>query len=332
MKMASPAEERILTGLFLCADKPDEMLQQLKPDWNKMGGLSINEKLSSLHIGNLFDRIFPFTDELSSGIEREAFILSHLSQPDLFLRLRPGREEAVKLKLKNASINGKVISDTCLALPNSSKIDAVIELNKEAVVQDYSSQRAGDFFPSSLSNSTSKLSVWDCCAASGGKSIMLNDLYPDIQLTVSDIRESIIINLKKRFNEAGITNYKSFIGDLVTADFMPCTYDFELIIADVPCSGSGTWGRTPEQLYFFEEKKIGEYASLQKKILTKVIPHLVPGGHLLYITCSVFKKENEEAVDFIQQNFSLQLIKKEVLKGYDKKADTMFAALLQKPL
>ena len=59
---------------------------------------------------------------------------------------------------------------------------------------------------------------------------------------------------------------------------------------------------------------------------------LKPGGHLLYITCSVFKKENEENVSFIKENFHFDLIKMEVLKGYDKKADTLFAALLKKPL
>jgi 16S rRNA (cytosine967-C5)-methyltransferase len=85
-------------------------------------------------------------------------------------------------------------------------------------------------------------------------------------------------------------------------------------------------------LSYFKKEKISEYASLQKKILSNAIPHLLPGGYLFYITCSVFKKENEDAVEFIQQEFSLQLIKMEVLKGYDIKADTMFAALLQKTL
>ena len=51
-------------------------------------------------------------------------------------------------------------------------------------------------------------------------------------------------------------------------------------------------------------------------------------GYFLYITCSVFKKENEAIVDFIKQQFHLELIKMELLKGYDKKADTMFAALI----
>ena len=161
---------------------------------------------------------------------------------------------------------------------------------------------------------------------------MLCDAYPDIDLTVSDIRESILHNLKKRFGEAGITRYKSKVVDLTAANPGPMGSGFDVIVADVPCTGSGTWSRAPEQLCLFERNRIDEYSSRQKKIVSNVISQLKPVGHLLYITCSVFKKENEEVVMFIRDNFHLDLVKMEILKGYDKKADTMFAALLQKPL
>jgi 16S rRNA (cytosine967-C5)-methyltransferase len=106
----------------------------------------------------------------------------------------------------------------------------------------------------------------------------------------------------------------------------------EIIITDVPCSGSGTWSRTPEQLYFFQERKIGEYSALQKRIVSNAISQLQPGGSFVYITCSVFKKENEEVAMYIKENFHLQLKQMEVLKGYDKKADSMFVAVFKRPL
>jgi 16S rRNA (cytosine967-C5)-methyltransferase len=110
----------------------------------------------------------------------------------------------------------------------------------------------------------------------------------------------------------------------------PSKYNYDLIIADVPCSGSGTWGRTPEWLRFFDTTAIDTYSELQKKIVTHAIPHLVERGYFLYITCSVFRKENEEVVEFIQANTALELVKTAVLKGYHRKADTMFAALFRK--
>jgi 16S rRNA (cytosine967-C5)-methyltransferase len=242
----------------------------------------------------------------------------------------------VKLKLKNAGIDFKEISHSCLALPNASKIDSVIEPDKEAVIQDYNSQRIGDYLKNyKLQTINHKLKFWDCCAGSGGKSIMAYDINPNIELTVSDERESILGNLKKRFEKAGIKKYKTLITDLTSRLPTPNS-QFQTIICDAPCTGSGTWSRTPEQLYYFDESKIEEYADLQKKIVSKIIPHLESGGTFIYITCSVFRKENEEVVNFIQKKFSLKLEQMELLKGYDNlpagkagKADSMFVALLE---
>ena len=326
-------DERIIIGLFLCSSTGNQVLEHLRPGWNEKIDMSTEDKCSMLNVQRSTLKLFPFTDELSDGIEQEKFILSHLHQPDLFIRLRPGHEKDVKQKLEKDGIVYTRVSDTCLALPNSSRIEKTIDLNFDAVVQDYSSQRTAELLfnlKSRISNSNYK--VWDCCAASGGKSIMIYDHYPDIDLTVSDIRESMLINLKKRFKEAGVTNYKSFVADLTSPGFEPPTSNFELIICDAPCTGSGTWGRTPEQLVYFEKSRIGYYAALQKKIAANVVEHLQPGGYLAYITCSVFKKENEEVVDYLRQNLKLELIQVKLLKGYNLNADTMFAALLRKQL
>jgi 16S rRNA (cytosine967-C5)-methyltransferase len=323
-------EERILAGKFLCSSEPDELLQELKPEWNNKIHLSVKEKL--LLFGAEWKDVFPRQDELSDGIYFEKFAASFFIQPDLFIRLRPGHEKNVKNKLVDAGIFFKQINSTCLSLPNASKLEKILELNKEAVIQDYSSQRVGELLQMVRPDGSYQVKVWDCCAASGGKSILAKDILGNIDLTVSDVRESILANLKKRFKEAGIGNYNSFVADLAESKTEIKNLHPDLIIADVPCTGSGTWARTPEQISFFSAGKIDDYAALQKKIITNAVSYLKPGGYLLYITCSIFKKENEEAVDFIKEQFRFQLIKVELLKGYSLKADTMFAALLQKPL
>ncbi|MBL0272104.1 MAG: Fmu (Sun) domain-containing protein [Chitinophagaceae bacterium] len=331
-----PVEERVLIALFLCSHQPDDVLQELKPEWNEKIEWPFDEKLSLINHKLSIQEIFPWQDALSEEMDKKSFIKSHLEQPALFLRLRPGKEGIVKQKLTKGGIGFQIISGNCMALSNSSKVDALIELDKEAVVQDYSSQRVGELLEVVSTElvrqrSSDEFRVWDCCAASGGKSIMAKDILADIDLIVSDVRESILINLEKRFVAAGINNYESFVADL-SKPLSISLSTFNLIIADVPCTGSGTWSRTPEQLYYFNEKKIDEYAALQKQIIATVITQLEPGGYLLYITCSVFQKENEAMVDFIKEKFHLQEVKMELLKGYDKKADTLFAALLKKPL
>ena len=324
-------EDQILIGTFLCENKRSAFLEYIKSEWNNLIEEPLQEKLALISSQISINNIFPFKDELSEGIDAEKFNLSFLIQPHLFLRIRPGNDKRVKGKLSGAGISYKLISESCIALPNASKIDAVIELDKEAVVQDYNSQRVGDFLKQ-LSIVNCQLSIWDCCAASGGKSIMAYDINSNIKLTVSDKRESILQNLHKRFAKAGIKKYHSFIADLSTITWQQPTQKFDFIICDAPCTGSGTWSRTPEQLFFFKREMIRKYSALQKQIIENIVPHLKAGGHLLYVTCSVFKKENEDVIKYVQEKFNLKIERSEILKGYEIKSDTMFAALFTAPL
>ncbi len=324
-----PVEERIIAGLFLCSSESNEVLQQLQPEWNDLAASSIKEKCSVLQVPYSACILFPFLNHLSNGIDKESFNLSHLQQPDVFLRIRPGYKKHLLENIEQAKIAFSLITDSCIAVAAHTKLDGVIDINKEAVIQDYSSQRISEFLQLTIDNTQLPIKIWDCCAASGGKSILAKDVLNNIDLVVSDIRESTLINLKKRFAEAGIKNYKAITADLSRQQTDIPQAPFDLIIADVPCSGSGTWGRTPEEIHFFDEKEIATYSSLQKSIVSNIIPFLKKGGYLLYITCSVFKEENEAIAGFIQERFSMNMVKMEVLKGYTKKADTMFAALFQ---
>lgn len=309
------------------------MLSFLKPEWNKNAALPLSEKLLIIDYPLLLKDVFPWKEELSSGIEYEKFCESFFIQPDLFLRIRPGHAESVLLKLNAAEVNYEFISPFSIRLPNSFKADKYFQPDKEVVVQDYSSQRVGEYMELvSRRPSDQPMKLWDCCAGSGGKSIMAYDHNPSIELVVSDVRKSILANLENRFKAAEIKKYKLYKADLAHSQLPVPHSPFDFIIADVPCSGSGTWNRTPEQLAYFDKKEIESYSVLQKRIVDNIIPQLKPGGHLLYITCSVFKKENEEVVEYIKQKFHLQVKKMELLKGYEIKADTMFAALLHKPL
>ena len=105
---------------------------------------------------------------------------------------------------------------------------------------------------------------------------------------------------------------------------------YDGIIADVPCSGSGTWARTPEQQRYFSAEKMETFSSLQFAIVSNLIPALKTGGSLVYITCSVFKDENEIQLKRLVDKLPVKLVRHEYFLGADHQADTMFAALLQK--
>jgi len=256
-------KDRLITGLFLCTDQPTDWLAYFNPTYNDAITQPLKDKLAATDINPL--DIFPWKDELSPAIDHEAFCLSFLRQPDLFLRIRPGHEQAVRTKLDEAIT--EFLPPSTIRLPNGFKVEEHFTPDKEVVIQDYSSQRVAEFLkPGALDEAPH--TFWDACAASGGKSILAHDAYPDMDLTVSDIRESILANLRTRFQVAGIKKYHAFLADL-TQEHQKALPIVHLVLADVPCTGSGTWGRTPEELYFFDPRKIINYPITQRKILTK---------------------------------------------------------------
>ncbi|MEP7230108.1 MAG: Fmu (Sun) domain-containing protein [Ginsengibacter sp.] len=334
-------QDKFLLGLFLSDSKSSVLLEDAKPKWNEKMDCPLNEKLKI--VKSTFDpnNIFPFRQFLSTEIDSAKFATSFLQQPKLFLRIRPGKEAIVIGKLDATDFSFQKMGDNCLVFSQNEKIDDILKIDNEAVVQDYNSQRTFEFatryFSAQPGHNIEKIdaqiSVWDCCAGSGGKSILTFDILKNIKLTVTDKRSSILQNLKKRFVSAGIQIYKASVLDLSVATLPPADQvigNYDLIIADVPCSGSGTWSRTPERLFFFNEDEIEKYALLQKNIVRNAASHLHRSGILLYITCSVFKEENEENVDYISQHFHLNLLHTEYLKGYEMQADTLFVAVFKK--
>ncbi|GAB2664240.1 RsmB/NOP family class I SAM-dependent RNA methyltransferase [Flavihumibacter cheonanensis] len=334
--------DRMIAGLFLCSKEPNGLLQSLHEEWNEKTTLSTEAKLALIDPENILSLavfaavLFPLQSELSADIDATAFACSHLDQPDLFIRIRPAYLESVQKKLNKAGVPFIMETSDGCRLPNGFKVEELFSLNQELVVQDLNSQRAtGMVEEIAISlRQQDDLAIWDACAASGGKSIFVFDRLPGARLTVSDIRSSILQNLYQRFRQAGLYSYNGFVADL--SDPAKAGEEYrklepqQLIIADLPCTGSGTWSRTPEQLCFFEAGAIENYAALQKKILASLIPKLAEGGYLLYITCSVFSKENEANINWLLETYPLQCLKMKTLNGYSEKADSMFAALLQK--
>jgi 16S rRNA (cytosine967-C5)-methyltransferase len=329
-------------AIFLCEAKPGNWALLFEPSWlaawNAPDGSSVatlDQKLDfikEVYPGYNLASIFSFAAHLSTGVDASAFNRSHLTQPDLFIRIRPKQEAVVMGKLNKAQIAFEKITDSCFSLPSGTKLDEVLLINKEAVIQDYSSQQIGSMYTLATAFADSKKRIWDCCAASGGKSILAVDTFGQIKLTASDMRATILRNLQTRFAAAGIAGYQSFAVDLTSAhDLSNFAKLADFIICDAPCTGSGTWGRTPEHLAFFDEAAIDNFRQLQQTIISNTIPYVAVNGYFLYSTCSVFAAENEGQVKFIETNFpEFKLLHQQLFTGYAGKADTMFAALFQK--
>lgn len=322
-----PLEEQLRTSWFLCHSESTALLAALDPGRDRRAAMTPSEKLAFLEtVYGPLDRLklFPFHDHLTAGVDPASYALSMLQQPDLFLRPRPEKAAAVKEALRDAGIRFAEPAPHCLSMDNATRVDHFLEAFKgDFQVQDYSSQLTGGYFHARAGERW-----WDACAGSGGKSLLLHALEPGVRLHVSDHRPSILRNLRQRFREAGIKDYRELETDLIREQ-PAWNVSFDGIIVDAPCSGSGTWGRSPEMMAAFRESRIKEYRLLQETLVKNVAPYLKPGKSLIYITCSVFREENEELVEAVCKATGLKAEEQALLKGYEHKADTMFVARLR---
>lgn len=271
---------------------------------------------------------FPLQEAISKEIDIPTFIHSHTIQPLLFIRIRPWQKEKVIAALQAASIDYTVINEHCFAFSNTTSLQNVLALNKEAVIQDLNSQALAELLSHVPTSMETPIQVWDACAASGGKTILMFDTMQNIRMHVSDVRESILFNADKRLQEAGIRPASVQVIDLTEAFDIKKPFDF--VFADLPCSGSGTWGRTPEQIAFFKKENLTTYTQLQSKIIANILPTVKLDGHLLIATCSVYAAENEAHVAAILAQGQFELIEQKYFKGYTQQADTLFGAILKR--
>jgi len=321
--------ERLAIAEFLCEGE-SAVVHEFKPEWINKNFTNLGDKIDFIQslYGDFLEKVFPLTDHLSPGIVKEEFISSHFVQPDLFIRLKRGSEATVKHELEQQGIAFVEAGPQTLALSNGINLQALKKIQGLFEVQDYSSQQSLNAIQTKANETW-----WDACAASGGKSLLLLDKFPHINLLVSDVRSSILRNLDERFYIAGIKKpYRKKILDLNNpVDHIMANERFDGLIIDAPCSGSGTWGRTPEMLSKFRMEELEKFANLQKRIVKHAAPYLKSGKSLIYITCSVYKEENEEVVSYIENELNLKLESMTSILGYDRKADSMFTAKFIKP-
>lgn len=326
-------QHQMLTAAFICGKESKQLAEHLHPEWVSYNELPDMAKMAALEVSN-FDQ-FPFFQQLSSKIRQESFCMMLLQQPKVFMRVRPGFQSKVMERLHAEGVSFEQISAHSLAVPPGTSLDQLLKLNKEVVIQDNSSQQVFDFVVNVIRKSENYLGrdlyVWDVCAASGGKSILFYDLYrSSVKLTVSDVRENILRNLVVRMTEAGINLHRKFCSDITVNVPLDSDERFDLIICDVPCSGSGTWARTPEQYAFYEDAAIAGFSLLQRKITLKAAQFLEKNGWLVYITCSAFAAENENNMRQICETGGLVCIQDAYLEGHEQGADTMYYAILKK--
>jgi 16S rRNA (cytosine967-C5)-methyltransferase len=135
--------------------------------------------------------------------------------------------------------------------------------------------------------------IWDACAAPGGKTLILAHRHPAAELLATDFNPRRLRNLSDRLRSAA-PHVRT-----LQADAAALSEDeglFDLILCDVPCSGTGTLARNPELKSRLQPADLARQATRQRAILSAALTRLAPGGRLLYSTCSLEPEENEHVL------------------------------------
>ena len=193
----------------------------------------------------------------------------------------------------------------------------------EISVQDGAAQLAGEALPFAAD-----ARVLDACAAPGGKTAHLLE-QAALDLLALDLKPSRCRRVTENLERLGLT------ADVKAADCarLDTWWDgrpFDAILADVPCTASGVVRRNPDAKWLRREADIASFAKAQARILDALWQTLVPGGKLLYATCSVFPEENsEQMARFLSRQPDAQSCHEEQILP-DADHDGFFYCLLEK--
>lgn len=146
--------------------------------------------------------------------------------------------------------------------------------------------------------------IWDCCAAPGGKTLILAARFaaqappspsePRAELLATDVSARRLLQMEARLRRYTYAEHvRCAVQDAAAS---PAPGEFDLILCDVPCSGTGTLGTNPEIRHRLKPEELSRQAERQCAILAGALARLAPGGRLIYSTCSLEPEENEAVV------------------------------------
>lgn len=205
------------------------------------------------------------------------------------------------MRLENDSPNGES------AILNSARWAEVSDgdISEDAIrIQDEGSQLVGEIAAALIPSGRENASVLDCCAAPGGKTLILAERNVNAHVLACDRSKQRLEFMSKRFESIPVMRER--IECRVADATEKFDAEFDLILADVPCSGTGTLGRNPEIRHRLTVKEITRQSLRQRAILKNALGALSIGGKLVYSTCSLEPEENEEVVTAVLDDLKNQ--------------------------
>jgi 16S rRNA (cytosine967-C5)-methyltransferase len=226
------------------------------------------------------------------GLQEACAICCHgQAQPELTVRISAPEVEAelaaegVQLKpaelltLARTVVAGNVMATTSFS-------------EKRVRIQDEGSQLVGEIAAFEGAECGHAANILDLCAAPGGKTLILIERNPKAHVIACEASEQRLAELEHRLaNFAGRVECR-----LADATKLTDRASFDLVLADVPCSGTGTLGRNPEIRHRLHAEDLPRQAERQRAILSSAMRAVRPRGRVVYATCSLEPEENEQVI------------------------------------
>lgn len=229
------------------------------------------------------DWILPLYESVL-GDDTDAVLSTARSRAPVFLRVNFAKASVAEaqeaLLADSIETEPHPLSPTALKVTHGARAVARSQAYLTGLVelQDAGSQAIIDALP--LKDG---MCVLDYCAGGGGKALAIA-AQANVTLTAHDIDSARMQDIAPRASRAGAV--------ITTARMAELADRYDLVLCDVPCSGSGSWARAPQAKWMLQDTRLDALTQLQSQILDDVAPRVVSGGILAYATCSLFDVEN----------------------------------------
>jgi len=267
----------------------------------------------------------------------EAWLEAHrdclLSRAPLWLRAQAGHAESIIAHLNTLGVQAGSKPE----LPSAVRVEAEIDLTRDEAflkgtfeIQDIGSQLVLASCPVAAGG------YWlDACAGAGGKTLQLARLLgPEGRVDALDPRQEALAQLGLRAKRAGLSvdaiKGTSTLDARIALNPAP-SKAYDGVLVDAPCSGSGTWRRSPHLKWCTTPETLARVTTLQRRILREQCQRVRPGGVLVYATCSLCRSENEAVLEgFLKEHphFSPVFPPKN-LRPWDHDGDGFFVACVR---
>ncbi len=254
-----------------------------------------------------------------------------LTEKPLYIRFDPERisQKALTEKLRKEGVTVQPAEE----MPGALQVSGFDYLESLPSFEDgdYFVQDISAMMPVAWAAPKAGDSLLDVCAAPGGKAMQAAQMLRGKgKVEARDISAPRLERMRENCKRCHISDIVIRQKDAKIDD--PSDHErWDIVLADLPCSGLGTLGKKPEIKYRVNEDSLMELADLQRQILSVIQAYVKPGGKLLYSTCTINRAENEENTRWFLETFPSYTLEREAqrLPGVDC-GDGFYLALFHK--